>query len=97
MVDLAALSAADFEPVVGDSFGVVGTAPSLQLELCAVEEGRRRFDHRRSFSLIFVGPEAPALAQGVWPLEHDAFDGLELFLVPIGPGSTGPRYEAVFT
>lgn len=97
MVDLTALTAADFEPLVGDSFGVAGTAPSVQLELCAVDEGRRSFDHRRSFSLVFVGPDTPALAQGVWPLEHEAFEGLELFLVPIGPGPTGRLYEAVFT
>jgi hypothetical protein len=97
VVDLATLTAAHFERLVGDSFRVAGTAPSVQLALGAVDEGRRSFDHRRSFSLIFVGPDAPALTQGVWPLEHEAFDGLELFLVPIGPGPTGPRYEAVFT
>ena len=28
---------------------------------------------------------------------RQAFDGLELFLVPIGPGPAGARYEAVFT
>ena len=97
MVDLAALTAADFAPLVGDGFSVAGAEPSVRLELCAVDEGSRSFDRRRSFSLLFVGPETPALAQGIWPLEHRAFDGLELFLVPIGPGPTGPRYEAVFT
>ena len=97
MVDLAALTAADFQPLIGDVFGVAGTASTVQLELGTVDEGRRAFDRRRSFSLVFVGPESPALDQGNWRLEHQAFDGLELFLVPIGPGPGGARYEAVFT
>lgn len=97
MVDLAALTAADFRPLIGGLFNVAGTESAVQLELGAVDEGRRAFDHRRSFSLVFVGPESPALAQGIWRLEHQAFDGLEIFLVPIGPGPAGARYEAVFT
>jgi len=97
VVDLTALTAADFRPLIGDLFDVTGTASRVELELGAVDEGRRAFDHRRSFSLVFVGPESPALGQGNWRLEHQAFDGLELFLVPIGPGPGGARYEAVFT
>jgi len=97
VVDLAALTAADFRPLIGGLFNVAGTESALQLELGAVDEGRRAFDHRRSFSLVFVGPESPALGQGIWRLEHQAFDGLEIFLVPIGPGPAGACYEAVFT
>ena len=97
MVDLAALTAADFRPLIGDVFGVAGTTSRVQLELGAVDEGRRAFDRRRSFSLIFVGPESPALDQGIWRLEQQAFDGLELFLVPIGPGLGCARHEAAFT
>jgi hypothetical protein len=97
VVDLATLTAADFEPLLGDPFIVAGIEPVTRLELRSVDEGRRAFDHRRSFSLVFVGPEAPTLSQGTWPLVHDAFGRIELFLVPIGPGPDRPRYEAVFT
>jgi hypothetical protein len=97
MVDLAGLTAADFTPLIGDPFDLAGASPPVRLELHSVEEGHRHGGRRRSFSLLFVGPEAPALTQGLWRLEHEAFDGLEIFLVPIGPGPTGPRYEAVFT
>jgi hypothetical protein len=97
MADLAALTAADFDPLVGDAFDIAGTSPSVRLVLGSVDQGDRAFRRRRSFSLVFIGPEAPLLAQGVWPLAHQAFDRLEIFLVPIGPGSNGPRYEAVFT
>ena len=96
MVDLAGLTAAHFAPLIGDQFDLAGAPPSVRLELHSVEEGHRDGARRRSFSLLFVGPEAPALTQGVWRLEHEAFDELEIFLVPIGPGPTGPRYEAVF-
>jgi hypothetical protein len=97
MVDLAGLTASDFTPLIGDLFDLAGASPSVRLELHSVEEGHRYGGRRRSFSLLFVGPEAPALTQGLWQLEHEAFDELEIFLVPIGPGPTGPRYEAVFT
>jgi hypothetical protein len=98
MVDLASLTAADFTPLIGDRFDLAGASPSVRLELRSVEEGHHYGGRRRSFSLLFVGPEAPALTQGVWQLEHETFDDeLEIFLVPIGPGPTGPRYEAVFT
>jgi hypothetical protein len=36
------------------------------------------------------------LPQGSYPLGHQELDGLELFLVPIGPDSLGMRYEAAF-
>jgi hypothetical protein len=97
LVDLAALTAADFRPLIGELFDVAGTASPVQLTLSAVDEGRRTFDHRRSFSLVFVGPTSPLLGQGIWRLEHEAFDGLEIFLVPLGPGAAGALYEAVFT
>jgi hypothetical protein len=97
MVDLAGLTAADFTPLIGDLFDVAGASPSVRLELYSVEEGHRYAGRRRSFSLLFVGPEAPGLSQGVWQLAHEALDELAIFLVPVEPGPTGPRYEAVFT
>lgn len=49
-----------------------------------------------TFSLVLSGPAAPALDQGTHALELGALGGIELFLVPIEPGASGARYEAVF-
>lgn len=51
---------------------------------------------RRGFSLVFRGPEQPALAQQVYRMEHEHLGTMELFIVPIGPDARGMRYEAVF-
>jgi hypothetical protein len=47
------------------------------------------------FSLLFRAPADCGLPQQIYRLEHHAFDGLELFLVPLGPDSGGMLYEAV--
>ena len=51
---------------------------------------------RLQFSLVFRGPVEPRMPQAIYPLAHDDFDGLELFLVPIGADSGGVRYQAAF-
>jgi hypothetical protein len=53
-------------------------------------------DRDRPFSLVFSAPPSPALRQGIHRLEHPDLGILEVFLVPIGPGRDGLRYEAVF-
>ena len=52
---------------------------------------------RRPFSLVFSGPMDPVFPQGIYRLEHDKFEALHVFFVPIGPDSKGMRYEVVFT
>lgn len=51
---------------------------------------------RAPFSVVFSGPSEPVLPQGIHTVEHEQLGTLELFLVPIGPGEEGMRYEAVF-
>lgn len=51
---------------------------------------------RQQFSLLFRGPAAPSISQGLWELDHDGLGELALFLVPLGPDAEGPRYEAAF-
>jgi hypothetical protein len=52
---------------------------------------------RAPFSLIFTGPPAPILAQGIRVLRHPRLGALELFLVSLGPGPDGARYQAIFS
>jgi len=51
---------------------------------------------REPFSLVFLGPARPVLAQRIYPLENEALGRLEIFLVPIGADSGGVKYEAIF-
>ena len=53
---------------------------------------------RQAFSLTFTAPlDAPVLPQRIRRLEHPALEGLDLFVVPIGPKNGVFRYEVIFT
>ncbi|KPV52880.1 hypothetical protein SE17_12855 [Kouleothrix aurantiaca] len=53
---------------------------------------------REQFSLIFCDPDASAyLPQHIYPVEHETLGRMEIFLVPIGPGPDGMRYQAIFS
>ncbi len=94
---------ADFADRVGEDFRVRLPDDSiLPLILGEVDAGREDGGQnsdgatRQQFSLLFRGPTAPQLSQGLWALEHDEMGELALFLVPLGADDKGPRYEAVF-
>ena len=93
-VDLGALTAADFEPLLHDRFRVVAQdAPAFDVELVEVTEIPREPGGRAPFSLVFHGgPDSP-IPQRIHRVEHERLGALEIFLVPIAPD----RYEAVFT
>ena len=49
------------------------------------------------FSLLFRGPAAATIEQGIHALDHAQLGRLSLFLVPVGSSNATPRhYEAVF-
>jgi hypothetical protein len=54
-------------------------------------------DRRTPFSVVFVGPSDVVLPQHNYRLESDTLGSFDLFIVPIGRGAGGVRYEAVFT
>jgi hypothetical protein len=97
-VDLAALTLAAFEPLVGERFTIdPGTAPAVELVLEAASAAGDRPGGRQPFSLTFRGPPDPLLPQATYRLEHDTFGAPEIFVVPIGRDASGVRYEAIFT
>lgn len=93
-MDLAAVTQATFAPLMGEPFFVAGLEPPLVLD--AVREHAGQGGERTPFSLEFVGPAEPLLAQQTLRLEHAELGVLELFVVPIARDSGGARYEAVF-
>jgi hypothetical protein len=97
------LTHAEFAGRLGEDFSLVGgDGAGVTLELVEATESSEpggrgpEGQERRQFSLVFRGPATPVLPQGSYPLGHQELDGLELFLVPIGPDSLGMRYEAAF-
>lgn len=62
-------------------------------ELAAASAGQRE-----QFSLIFCDPDASAyLPQRTYLIEHDTLGRMQIFLVPIGAGPGGMRYQAIFS
>ena len=51
----------------------------------------------RPFSLLFRGPQAPVLRQGMHDLESNTLILAGLFVVPLGPDGDDQLYEAVFS
>jgi len=96
-LDLATASADDFAPHVESAFTAeppAGDGFALTLiDVCRGADGARH----AQFTLTFVGGPNPPVRQSILRLDHEVLGGLDLFLVPIGPGSDGrQRYEAVF-
>jgi hypothetical protein len=109
MIDVASLNLADFAPHTGTSWRVVAAGPGkdegaedfrapVVLDLIEVAPGAEppAGRPRRSFSLLFRGPQRLYLPQRIYRLEHDAIGALDLFLVPIAPDSQGSLFQAVF-
>jgi hypothetical protein len=69
------------------------------LELVEVRDlGRRKTadGDLSNYALTFLARTAPALPQATYRLEHVAMGAMDVFLVPIGRGAEGIRYEAIF-
>ncbi len=104
---LETFSLATFEPLVGQRFRV-RLAPEAVAELelvdaydltptTPVQRGpNSTAGGWEAFSLMFVGPNAQRLGQGMYPFEHDQLGTFSLFIVPIGADEAGTQYEAVF-
>jgi len=97
--DLAGLTLPDFAACLGERFRLVAGGAALELELLSADAlgEAMQASGRQPFSLVFRGPRAQALPQRIHRLESTRLGALEIFLVPIEPDPSGPRYEAVFT
>ena len=97
---LDALTADDFRPHIGAAFrltpaeGEAFVAVLATVTDYAVSAGAPR----PPFALAFRAPADTACGQGMYRVERDGADPLEIFLVPIGPDpeSDGMLYEASF-
>jgi hypothetical protein len=88
------LTLEDFAPHVYTRFHLAAME-DYELELAEVTDHSN--ERLEQFSLIFTGISSPWLPQGAYKLAHPQMGDCELFLVPIGPDTSGMRYQAVFS
>ncbi len=87
-----------FSGRIGEKFRVrLDSGDEVDFELIEASGVAGDETKRPPFSLVFRVPEGAVPFQGMFRLEHDEMDALDLFLVPLGPHQDGPRCEAVFT
>ena len=99
MSTLEKLTIEDFRDRVGEAFAATAGERRLTLTLRRVDalpalEGHKGRD---PFSLEFTDPEPHHVPQQTVAVEHEDLGAFDLFVVPLGPGENGMRYEAVFT
>ncbi len=89
----------DFENRVGETFTArAAEGRTLTLTLTSVDELPAPPDGGRTpFSLEFRDEAQDHIPQQTVAIEHSELDAFDLFIVPLGPGPAGMRYEAIFT
>jgi hypothetical protein len=90
----------DFSGRIGETFAATATGgPSLTLTLREAEAlyAPPGDQGRTPFSLEFTDPSQEHLPQQTVAIEHPELGSFDLFVVPLGPGPDGMRYQAIFT
>src|SRR6478672_1228423 len=93
---LHTLNSKTFVEQLHTSFKVnAGGAVPLALELTEVNEPPSP-PNIELFSLLFRGPRAPRLNQGMYRFEHEKLGSVDLFMTVIGADEEGTSYEVIF-
>lgn len=95
--DLAALSIDQFLSLRDADFELKAAGRITPLKLVKIDNIGNSGRAGGAFSLLFAAPNGPALAQGIYSVQHAAVGVMEIFLVPIGPLGGGVGYQAIFT
>jgi hypothetical protein len=86
-----------FESIVGESVELKAGEASFRAEVEAVNLLRQNpGQERQPFSVILQACDTENHGQQSYQLTHPDLGVLSLFLVPVGPGEAGMRYEIVF-
>ena len=93
---LEKMTAATFSEVLNTKFHFhLPSSDVVELELTKVDE-LDSTPRQERFSLLFQGPLDQVLSQGMYRVEHNQLDTVDLFIVPIAKEETGMVYEAAF-
>jgi hypothetical protein len=92
------LTLEDFTDLVDHSFPVTAGDHSLGMTLVEAKTVPGGVPGgRQPFSLLFRGPQAPALPQAMYAFEHPRHGVQVIFIVPVGSDAGGRSYEAIFS
>ena len=87
---------ATFETCVHSEFQIMENGSAVcALQLTEIV-ARTKTAAQETFSLMFQGPLAPFVPQGVRRLSHSQLGEMDIFLVPVGQDKDGFQYESVF-
>ena len=90
----------DFEPLIGQHFDVPHPESGevvISLTLSEVTKVGKPHEGREDpFSLMFDGPDQPALGQGSFLLRNETLGEHLIFIVPIRESKGTRRYQAIF-
>lgn len=97
---LEQISIADFQPHLNGTFSIrftpEATHPAQLTKVTPWSHGSDKY--RQPFTLeLETDLKGVYYLQGMFVLVHPELGDLELFMVPIGPGGNGMRYEVVFS
>lgn len=95
MQSLDAVTRADFEPHLNETFQLVLKDGSLPMQLAAIRQVGEAAPgaKREPFSLDFRSPNPIRLPQGIYRLEHERFGAMEIFLVQYSPTEVGAVFS----
>jgi hypothetical protein len=96
---LESLTADDFRPHLGDTYRLVpADGDAVEATLVEVTEHPSPPDATRTaFDIVFRAPATTTPEQGMFRVEREGADALDIFMVPVGRGSEdGMLYQAVF-
>jgi hypothetical protein len=98
MLDVHRIQAADFAPLLHQTFRLTADEHVWDVELTEVSERkRRRPDQQRlPFALLFKAAPDARLPQRMYRIEHATLGAMDLLLVPVGADQDGRYYEAIF-
>jgi len=86
-----------FESLLGETVDLKAGELSFKADVESVSLLRQNpGQERQPFSLVLQAHDASNHGQQTYQLSHPDLGVLALFMVPIGPGEEGMRYEVVF-
>ena len=86
-----------FESIVGETVDLKAGENSFQANVETVSLLRMNpGQERQPFAVLLQAHDANNHGQQMYQLSHPGLGVLDLFLVPVGPGEEGMRYEIVF-
>jgi hypothetical protein len=95
---LGQLTAADFQPLLDESFLLLHESTEVPLTLVEVRPSTSKppAGLRPPFSILFRAGSGPVLPQSAYRIWNEKLGRMELFIVPIRTDGADCYYEAVF-